>query len=86
MFKCLFLIQAIAQLFIIIRVAQGRALGCETFSSRTRLDTMAFAAGKPEDSVFQGPHGTETTAAGSSMSWERSKNGGKLESDLNWAY
>ena len=77
MFRYLFLIQAIAQLFIIIHVAQGRALGCETFSSGTRLETMAFAAGKPEDSVFQRSHETETTAVGSSTSWGRSKSGGE---------
>lgn len=44
-------VQAIAQLFIIIRVAQGRAVGSEISSSGSRLETLAFSVGKPEDGL-----------------------------------
>lgn len=65
-------VQGIAQLFILIRVAQGRAINSQTLSSRNRPEIIAIIAGKPEDSVsFQGSHGPE------SISWNKSKSEGE---------
>lgn len=72
-------VQAISQLFIIIRVARGSAVGSQRFSAETRLATLAFSVGKSEDgSPFQESLRTVTTAVGSSTSWKQSKSGGKV--------
>ncbi|KAI6044611.1 hypothetical protein EDC04DRAFT_323531 [Pisolithus marmoratus] len=56
-------VQAIAQLIIIIRVVQGRAVGTYT-DSETYMTSVAFATYKPDDHIVppQKSLGTESTA------------------------
>ncbi|KAL4074357.1 hypothetical protein V8B97DRAFT_1864600 [Scleroderma yunnanense] len=67
-------VQAIAQLLIIIRVAQGRSVGPQT-SSGSHLE---FAVFKSEGNVpYQESMGTDATVVGSST-WKLNKSGGEV--------
>ncbi|KAG6332119.1 hypothetical protein ID866_6971 [Astraeus odoratus] len=57
-------VQAIAQLFIIIRVAQGRSVEAHPRAG-VCTKSIAFATYKTEEDPAQGSNGTESTAVGS---------------------